>query len=473
MDMTEQLANLSLCEAASAIERGEVSSEQLTKIALNRLTMLGPQLNCVASLQPDQAMLAARDADVRRSKGQSLGLLHGVPMAHKELFYRQGRTTNDGSLITKDTVPSVTSTALRRLDEAGAIDLGLLQMAEFAMSPTGFNLHYGHVRNPWNTDFCPGGSSSGSGAAVAARLTYASLGTDTGGSIRHPSAMCGVTGLKPTWSRVSAFGVMPLSKSLDCVGPLARTARDCARLMKVVAGFDPLDASSSQRAVPDYESLLDGDLRGMKIAVPGGYYLEHLSPGVSACIAEACRVFQDLGASMVTTDVPDMAVINRMMSIVLTVEAASMHKDWIRERPQDYAEQVLARFKPGFNFTGIEYYDAMSARKELTASWVATAIAGADCALLPTIPVPVPSISETTEGDWSEIAKKISTITHCTRAINYLGLPSVSVPAGFVDHLPAAFQLVGCEFDEGKLLKIADAFQSVTSWHHQCPPSFS
>lgn len=466
----EALANLGVCEAATAIARGELSSERLTKIALDRLDRWGSRLNCVASIHAEAALAAARHADVQRSRGARLGVLHGVPMAHKELFYRAGRKTSDGSIITKDFIPRVTATSLARLDQAGAIDLGLLHMAEFAMSPTGFNLHYGHARNPWNTDYCPGGSSSGSGAAVAARLSYASLGTDTGGSIRHPSAMCGVTGLKPTWSRVSGFGVMPLSKSLDCVGPLARSARDCARLLTIIAGFDPLDSDSSQQSVPDYEAMLNGDLRGMKIAVPGGYYLEHLNPEVAACIAEACRVLEGLGACVIRTEPPDMAVINRMMSIVLTVEAAALHKDWIQMRPHDYAEQVLARFKPGFDFSGIDYYEAISARKELVEKWVSMSMAGADCALLPTIPVPVPSISGTTEGDWSEIATKIATITHCNRGINYLGLPSLSVPAGFVNALPVAFQLVGREFDEGKLLKMADAFQTATSWHQQLPP---
>jgi aspartyl-tRNA(Asn)/glutamyl-tRNA(Gln) amidotransferase subunit A len=468
--MTEHLANLGLCDAASALARGEVSSEQLTKLSLDRFERWGVQLNCVAALQAEAAMQAARNADVHRSKGHKIGILHGVPMAHKELFYRQGRKTSDGSIITKDFVPEVTATALTRLDEAGAIDLGLLHMAEFAMSPTGFNLHYGHARNPWDTDRCPGGSSSGSGAAVAARLTYASLGTDTGGSIRHPAAMCGITGLKPTWSRVSSFGVMPLSKSLDCVGPLARSARDCARLLKVIAGFDPADSASSQQAVPDYEAMLGGDLQGVKIAVPSGYYLEHLDAGVAACIAEACREFEGLGACIIKTKPPDMATINRMMSIVMTVEAASLHKDWIRERSQDYADQVLARFKPGFHFTGIDYYEAMSARGQLVQDWVSMSMPDADCALLPTIPTPAPSILETTDGDWEEISKNIATITHCNRGINYLGLPSLSVPAGFVNNLPVAFQLVGREFEEGKLLKVADAFQNITSWHQQLPP---
>ena len=469
--MTDQFANLGVCEAASAIARGEVSSEQLTQVTLDRLEKLGPKFNCVASLQAEAALDAARRADVMRSKGQALGILHGVPMAHKELFYRRGRKTNDGSIITKDFIPDVTSTALTRLDQAGAIDLGLLHMAEFAMSPTGFNLHYGHVRNPWNTDDCPGGSSSGSGAAVAARLTYASLGTDTGGSIRHPSAMCGVTGLKPSWSRVSSFGVMPLSKSLDCVGPLARSARDCARLLKVLAGHDPMDTSSSQDAVPDYEGMLGGDLRGLKIAVPGGYYREHLDDGVATAIDEAERIFTGLGAVIIRTEPPDMAVINRLMSIVLTVEAASLHKHWIETRRQDYAEQVLARFMPGFDFTGIDYHQAISARTEWAQKWMSMTMREADCALLPTIPVPVPSIAETTEGDWGVISKKIATITHCNRAINYLGLPALSIPAGFVNTMPVAFQLVGRSFDEGKLLKIGHAFQSVTAWHQAVPPS--
>ena len=470
--MTDQFANLGVCEAVSAIARGEVSSEKLTQVSLDRLQTLGPQLNCVASLQAEAALDAARRADVLRSKGQALGLLHGLPMAHKELFYRRGRKTNDGSIITKNFIPQETSTALKRLDEAGAIDLGLLHMAEFAMSPTGFNLHYGHVRNPWNTDACPGGSSSGSGAAVAARLTYASLGTDTGGSIRHPSAMCGVTGLKPTWSRVSSFGVMPLSKSLDCVGPLARSARDCARLLTVMAGHDPLDNSSSLEAVPDYESMLEGNIRGMKIAVPGGYYREHLDAGVATRIEEAERVFTSLGAVIIRTEAPDMTAINRLMSIVLTVEAASLHKHWIETRRQDYAAQVLARFMPGFDFTGIDYYEAISARRKCALKWVDMTMRDADCVLLPTIPVQVPSIAETTEGDWGVISKKIATITHCNRAINYLGLPALSVPAGFVNALPVAFQLVGRAFDEGRLLNMGHAFQTVTQWHQAVPPAY-
>jgi aspartyl-tRNA(Asn)/glutamyl-tRNA(Gln) amidotransferase subunit A len=232
-----------------------------------------------------------------------------------------------------------------------------------------------------------------------------------------------------------------------------------------------MDTSSSQLAVPDYEGMLGGDVRGMIIAVPGGYYREHLDAGVAASIEEAERVFTSLGAAIVPTEPPDMAVINRQMSIVLTVEAATLHKHWIETRRQDYAEQVLARFMPGFEFTGIDYYQAISARTEWALKWVNMAMQDADVALLPTIPVVVPSIAETTQGDWGAISKKIATITHCNRAINYLGLPALSVPAGFVNAMPVAFQLVGRSFDEGKLLKMGHAFQGVTSWHEAVPPS--
>lgn len=467
---TTHLEQLTLCEAVQAIANGELSSQQLTEHAIRRLKELGPILNCVVSIHEEKALDAAFQADQVRSSGKPLGLLHGIPLAHKELFYRQGIVSNNGSIISKGYLPSETSTALTRLDQAGAIDVGQLQMAEFAMSPTGFNLHYGHVKNPWNLDYCPGGSSSGSGAAVAARLVYASLGSDTGGSIRHPAAMCGLTGLKPTWSRVSSYGVMPLSVSLDCAGPIARTARDCARLLNVIAGYDPNDPVSSSAPVPNYEGFLTGELTGIKIAVPNMYYEQNQDEGVREALKVALDIFKHAGAQIIHTNPPDMDLINRMMAIVLTVEAAAHHQNWIRERPQDYAEQVLARFKPGFDFSGIQYFDAISSRSKLTNEWLKLVLGDADVAFFPSVPVPVPSIEETTKGDWTDIAKKISVITSCNRGINYLGLPALSTPAGFVNDLPVAFQLVGRPFDEAKLLMISDAYQRLTNWHTKTPP---
>jgi len=466
---TDYLDQMNLCEAAQAVAQGEVSSQQLTEYAINRLKEIGPKLNCVVSIHEEKALDSAYEADKARSLGKPLGPLHGVPLAHKELFYRQGIVSNDGSIISKGFIPTETSTALTRLDQAGAIDVGQLHMAEFAMSPTGFNLHYGHVKNPWNVDYCPGGSSSGSGAAVAARLVFGSLGTDTGGSIRHPAAMCGVTGIKPTWSRVSSYGVMPLSVSLDCAGPIARTARDCARLLSIIAGFDSNDLTSSTLPVPRYEDFLTGQLKGVKIAVPGGYYEQNQDEGVAQALKIALDTFKNAGAQVIHTQPPDIDFINRMMGIVLTVEAAAHHQAWIRERSKDYAPQVLARFKPGFEHSGIQYFDAISLRSKLTNEWLKSVLGDADVAFMPTIPVSVPSIAETTEGDWGEISKKISFITHCNRGINYLGLPAISTPAGFSHDMPVAFQLVGRHFDEAKLLMISDAYQKLTDWHTRFP----
>lgn len=463
------LERLTLCDAADAVAHGEVTSEQLVRHALDRLARIGPLLNCVVACYPEQALEAARAIDLRRASGAALGPLGGVPMAHKDLFYRRGRPSEGGAAIRRGFMPDVTATVLERVDAAGAVDLGRLQMAEFALSPTGFNAHLGHVRNPWSLDHVPGGSSSGSGAAVAARLIPASLGTDTGGSIRHPSAMCGITGIKPTWSRVSRAGVMPLSFSLDCVGPLARTARDCARLLEVIAGPDPADPTTAKRPCGPLEQLLDGDIRGLRIAVPRGYYDQHLTVEVARGLAESLAVLRERGAVVIETSTPDMALINSMMGMLMASEAAAVHRNWLLTRRDDYATQVRSRIEPGLVYSATDYLHALSLRAQVAEQWLDLAMSDADVVYLPALSIPVPSIAETTQGDPAELAALIGVITHCTRGINLLGLPSVAVPAGFVDGRPLAFQLVGRPFDEGTVLKVADAFQKDTDWHERLP----
>ncbi len=461
---------LSLSELAEAIARGEISSRAATEASLARLKAIGPKLNAVVLIEEEQALTAADKADAARKAGKPLGLLHGVPLAHKDLFYRRGRPCAGGSKIRQGFVPQATATVLNRLDAAGALDLGTLHMAEFALSPTGYNEPYGHARNPWNTAHVTGGSSSGSGAAVAARLISASLGSDTGGSIRHPAAMCGLTGLKPTWSRVSRANAMPLSWSLDCIGSLAQTARDCARIMQVIAGADIADPTASHMPVPDYASQLNGHLKNLTIAVPGNYYYEHVTPGVKKALDDSLTALRDLGAKTVTTRVPDMALINALMIVVMTVEAASIHRNWLATRPDDYADQVRSRIEPGLYYPATRYTEALSLRAKIAAEYVASAMQGADLLHLPTLSIPVPSIAETTAGDPAAIAAKIGAITHCTRGINYLGLPALAVPCGFVDALPVSFQLVGKPFTEALLLRAGDAYQRVTDWHKRLPP---
>jgi aspartyl-tRNA(Asn)/glutamyl-tRNA(Gln) amidotransferase subunit A len=453
----EQIAALDLGALAAAIATGDITSVQATTVALDRLDRIGTRLNAVVRLDRDRALQAAAAADRLRSSGAELPPLHGVPLAHKDLFYRAGDLSGGGSKIRSAFRADVTSTAIARLDAAGALDLGRLQLAEFAMSPTGYNESLGHARNPWHTDHVPGGSSSGSGAAVAARLVAASLGTDTGGSLRHPGAMCGLIGLKPTWGLVPGDGVMPLAASLDCPGPLARTAADAARILSVIAGRD-------------YLAGIDASIAGLRIAVPGGYYRELLDPVVDAALADAIKVLQSLGAIISETAPPDMALINALMQVIMSVEAATIHRKWLIERPQDYADQVRARIEPGLYYPATRYVEALSLRAAITQQWIGACMAESDLALLPAIAIPVPTIAATTEGDSAAVAEVIGKLTHCTRGINYLGLPAAAVPCGFDRAgLPIGFQLVARPFDEAVILRAAHAYQGTTDWHRRAP----
>jgi aspartyl-tRNA(Asn)/glutamyl-tRNA(Gln) amidotransferase subunit A len=464
------LLAVGLTQAAEALARGDVSSVELTRAAIERAKTLGHALNCMAALDAEDALRAAEQADRDRKAAKRLGALHGVPLAHKDLFYRKGKVVACGSRIRKDFVPDTTATVLERLHAAGAITIGALHMAEFAFSPTGYNEHYGHARNPWNLAHVPGGSSSGSGAAVAARIVLGSLGTDTGGSLRHPSAMCGLTGLKPTLTRVSRAGVMPLSHSLDCVGPLAHSARDCALLMEVIAGPDKADPTAVRRDVPRYTALLDGSARGLRIGVPRTYYYDPVVPEMKQRLNESLDALRGIGAEVREVDVPDMTLVNTLAHVLMSVEAATIHRKWLETRRDEYADQVRSRIEPGLFYPATRYCEALGMRASLTREFIGKALKNVDVLHLPAIPIPVPTIEETTRGNAADVARVIGVVGHCTRGINYLGLPALSVPAGFDrGGLPVAFQLVGRPFSEGTLLRAADAYQRVTEWHRRTP----
>lgn len=461
---------LGLTEAADALARGDVTSVALTTACLERLRALGPKLNCVARIESDTVLEQAEQLDRERKSGRLRGKLHGVPLAHKDLFYRKGKVVACGSLILRDFVPDTTATVLERLGASGALNLGSLHMSEFAFSPTGYNKHYGHCRNPWHLDHVPGGSSSGSGAAVAARLTFGSLGTDSGGSVRHPAAMCGVTGLKPTQTRVSRAGVMALSFSLDCVSPIARSARDCARLLALIAGKDAADPTAAERDVPEYERELSGDVRGWRIAVPKKYYYDCVTAEVGSRLEDSLAVFRQLGARIVPAEVSDISLVNSLAQLVMSVEAATAHGGWLRARRHDYGEVVRSRIEPGLLYPATRYCEALSMRAGIVKEFLDTTLANADIMHLPAVSIPAPTIAETTRGDPAHIAKVLGELTHCTRGINYLGLPAISVPTGFTTNgLPCAFQLVGRPFAEGMLLRAADAYQRLTDWHKKAP----
>ncbi len=462
-------ALLTLTEVAAAIAAKKLSSREVTQACLDRIAKAQPKLNAFVSIEVDSALAAADAADAALARGDSKGVLHGVPLAHKDMYYEAGHVVTCGSKIRKDYVATTTSTALQRLKDQGTVRLGSLQMSEFAYGPTGHNAHYGAVGNPWAPAHITGGSSSGSGAAVAARLTFAALGSDTGGSIRMPAHFCGVTGLKTTVGLISRAGAMPLSQSLDTVGPLARTAEDCALLTGLMAGVDPADPTTSTRAVPDYLAATRGSLHGMTIGIPSAFYVEDLDADVARVLDETKATLAREGAKVVEVKLPEQRHLTAASQLVLAVEAAGFHAQWMRERPQDYGPQVLMRLQNALGVPALTYLEALRWRGVALAEFVA-AIAGVDAVLAPVSPVPAPTIAESDVGNSLNAEAVIQRLTRFTRPINYLGLPSLALPCGFAaSGLPIGLQLFGRAFDEATLLRIGAAWQRATDFHTKVP----
>src|ERR1700738_3457880 len=468
MSATEP-ALLSLTGIARAIAQKRVSSREATQSCLDRLTRWQPRLNAFMAIEADEALAAADAADAALASGNNHGALHGVPLAHKDMYYEAGKIVTCGSRIRRDWVATSTATALQRLKDAGTIRLGSLQMVEFAYGPTGHNAHYGPVRNPWHVDHVTGGSSSGSGSAVAARLTFAALGSDTGGSIRMPAHFCGVTGLKTTVGRISRAGAVSVSQSLDTVGPLARTALDCALLLGLMAGADANDPTAVSNPIPDYMAATREPIRGLKVGVPAAFYVDDLDPEVARILDETMAGLKREGADIVQVELPDQRQLTAACQLVLATEAAAFHKRWLIERPQDYGPQVLMRLQNGLAIPGVLYLEAMRWRGPALAAHLA-AVAGVDAVLAPVAPVAAPTIAESDVGNSPDAESVIQRLTRFTRPINYLGLPSLSIPAGFTrGGLPVGMQLIGHSFDQVMLLRIGAAFQRATDFHERLP----
>jgi len=467
--MSAEPALLSLTEVAQAIAQKRFSSREVTKSCLDRIAQWQPRLNAFLAIEADEALAAADAADAALAKGSARGALHGVPLAHKDMYYDAGKIVTCGSKIRREFVATSTSTALQRLKDAGTIRLGSLQMVEFAYGPTGHNTHYGAVHNPWGLDHITGGSSSGSGSAVAARLTFAALGSDTGGSIRMPAHFCGVTGLKTTYGRISRAGAMPLSQSLDTVGPLARTAEDCALLLGLMAGADPKDPTAAAEPVPDYMAATRESITGLTIGVPSAFYVDDLEPEVARILDETMAVLKREGADIVQVELPDQRQLTAACQLVLAVEASAFHKRWLIERPQDYGPQVLMRLQNGLAIPGVSYLEAMRWRGPALAAFLAAA-AGVDAVIAPVAPVAAPTLAESDVGNSPDAESVIQRLTRFTRPINYLGLPSLAIPSGFTKNgLPVGMQLIGRSFDEAMLLRIGAAFQRATDFHERVP----
>ena len=382
----DEIAALSLCEAADAVASGALSATDLVQAALTRIDRLDPQLHAFIRLDREDALAQAQEMDRNRGRGEAAGPLAGVPLAHKDMFYRAGRVSSCGSRIRREFRPAETATVLRRLDAAGAIDLGGLAMVEFAMGPHGFNAHLPRCRNVWDFERIPCGSSSGSGTAVAGRLVYAALGSDTGGSIRCPAAANGVAGINPTQGRVSRHGCMPMSWSLDVMGPLARTVRDCARVLGVIAGADERDASTNREPVPDYEATIEQSVRGVRIGIPEGYFDEDLDPDVAAVIEATHPVFEGLGATLVP--VPMLALLDTVSAIhplVMKCEGAANHLPWKRAHDEDYSDEVGKRLQAGFFIPATDYINALQYRAHALRAFADAVFGACDALLTPVL----------------------------------------------------------------------------------------
>jgi aspartyl-tRNA(Asn)/glutamyl-tRNA(Gln) amidotransferase subunit A len=397
------------------------------------------------------------------------GPLAGAPLAHKDMFYRAGRVSACGSALRRDWVAAETACVLEHLDAAGAATLGTLNMTEFAYGPTGQNETFGDVRNPWNTAFITGGSSSGSAAAVAARLVYGALGSDTGGSVRLPASACGVTGLKPTWGRVSRRGAMPLAHSLDTVGPIARTAADCALLLGVIAAPDAGDAPDGVPPPHGYAAATAAGVAGMRVGWSPAV-LDRCDADVAAAAVLALQALRAAGVEVVEVPAPDIDGLSAHCMTVMQVEASALHGNWMRARAADYESGTRARLQAGYAIPATVYVDALRHRTPALARFEARTLAGADAYALPTVPVRVPMLAETLPGAGPDMARKLGDLTRHTRWVNYIGVPAISVPCGRDERgLPVGLQLVGRPFAEGTLLALAHAYQQVSDWHRRVP----
>jgi aspartyl-tRNA(Asn)/glutamyl-tRNA(Gln) amidotransferase subunit A len=389
-----------------------------------------------------------------------------VPFAHKDIFARANTLVSVGSKI-PDRPSTETATVLARFDAAGALDLGALNLVEFAAGPTGHNAHFGDCRNPWNPDRITGGSSSGSAAAVAARLVMGALGTDTGGSVRVPAHACGIVGLRPTYGRVSRHGVFPRAWSLDAIGPMARTAEDAALMLQVVAGADPLDADAEAVPVPDYLAEIARPLAAVRIGIPKGAYFDRVDAGTGALLEGSRAVLAKLGMVPVEVEPPNPAALTERAITIVRAEGAAIHADWMAVRPDDYGPGIRESMDVGLFIPALHYIDAQRQRGMLLKRWLDEVFSKADVLMTPVFGGPTPTIAETVPGGPDAIGAGYG---HFTWPFAYLGLPSISVPIGFQpDGMPAGMQLIGRPFAEGLLLNVAHLYQRETGWHEKAP----
>ena len=479
----------SIAELAAALERGEISSVALTRHFLDRISGLNGALNALITVTADQALAAAAVADRRRAAGER-GPLLGIPLIHKDIFCTDGVRTSCGSRMLDNFVAPYDATVVARLKAAGAVMLGKANMDEFAMGSSNETSFYGPVRNPWDLDKVPGGSSGGSAAAVAARLAPFSTGTDTGGSIRQPAALCGVTGIKPTYGRVSRYGMIAFASSLDQAGVLARSAADAAVALGAIAGFDPRDSTSVDAPATDYTAALDAPLRGLRLGLVKEFS-ESLEPRNGALIAATLDAFRALGAEATTVSLPSLPLSVPTYYVVAPAECSSnlsrfdgvrfgyrcadprdLRDLYERSRGEGFGAEVKRRIMTGTYVLSAGYFDAYYLKaqqvRQLIAGEFRAAFQQVDLLIGPTTPTPAFGIGAKIDDPVTMYLNDIYTI-----GANLAGLPAISAPCGFVDGLPMGVQLIGPHFAEGRLLNAVHRYQTATDWHVRAAPGYA
>jgi aspartyl-tRNA(Asn)/glutamyl-tRNA(Gln) amidotransferase subunit A len=447
-----------------------VSPVEVTEAYLSRIERVNPRLNVFLTVLADSALDAARNAEAELARGEWRGPLHGVPVAVKDIVFTRGVRTTMGSRVFARFAPRLDATIVKRLRDAGAIIIAKAHTHEFAFGSTSSNPHYGPCRNPWNREHIPGGSSGGSAASVAAALCPIAIGSDTGGSIREPGALCGVVGLKPTYGRVSRFGVFPVSWTLDHIGPLTRTARDASLVFGAIAGHDPCDRATSRAPVPNCQKTMTDDLRGVRVGLLREHMTTPLDPEVRQLVTAAVQQLAALGAEVAEVSVPSATYARTVSTTIMLVDALAVHESLLRERGPEYGADVRQRLLLGLGLSGLDYVRALRARTRIIAD-VRGVLERIDVLVGPAVPIPAPRIGQEIENLDGEQRPVTAILSALTTLQNLSGFPTVTVPCGYtLASLPVGLQIAARPLEESMVLRVADAYErSCTTWTRRPP----
>ena len=460
---------MTIQELAPQIRAGKISPVELTQQALERIRRHQPTVNAYITILEEAALAQARQAEREIRTGHYRGPLHGIPYAAKDLFYTKGVATTAGSKILKDFVPAYDATVIDRLREAGAVLLGKAGLHEFAYGITNNNPHFGPVRNPWDTTRIPGGSSGGSTAALATDQCVFSLGSDTGGSVRIPASFCGVVGLKPTFGRISRYGVFPLGHTLDHVGHFAHSVADAATILGALAGPDPRDDSSASEPPPKIDLPAEPKLNRYRIGLPSNYYFDRIEPDVAQAVRAAVEKLRGLGAEILDVEIPDIEDFTVLSRLILLPEATAVHRQRLKTRRADIGPDVLALLDQGQFVLATDYLDAQRRRRQLVEN-LAKLLDGVDVIVTPATPITAPKIGDTTVDIGGQPEDARLAATRFVRALNMAGVPALSVPCGVDSRgLPIGLQIFGRAFDEATVLLVGHCFEQVSGWNQRRP----